>query len=202
MTTSDDPTLSRLGSALAELPKRDLPPVEKWNPPDCGAMDIRIAAHGTWFHDGTPMDAAAVKFNLDRNRSDARSNIKADLVNITAVDVVGPLQVKLTLKQPDAALPAILSDRRYRPGSIVQYRFGAFRGVPVLTNDGSFEARLAAPDGSLVADPRKPWFTPPAWVPPLLPPEPQAAAPAAESAPRPRRPSRENRHRPKRWSCR
>lgn len=87
--------------------------------------------------------------------------------------------------------PAILSDRRYRPGSIVQYRFGAFRGVPVLTNDGSFEARLAAPDGSLVPDPRKPWFTPPAWVPPLMPPlmppEPQATAPAA--GPKPARPT-------------
>ena len=55
MTTSDDPTLSRLGAALAELPKRGLPPVDKWNPPDCGAIDIRIAADGTRFHDGTPI---------------------------------------------------------------------------------------------------------------------------------------------------
>ncbi|TXM65711.1 DUF1285 domain-containing protein [Methylobacterium sp. WL103] len=55
MTASDDPTLSRLGAALAELPKRGLPPVDKWNPPDCGAIDIRIAADGTWFHDGTPI---------------------------------------------------------------------------------------------------------------------------------------------------
>ena len=56
------------------------------------------------FHDGTPMDAAAVKFNLDRNRNDPRSNLKVDLINITAVDVTGPLQLKLTMKQPDAAL--------------------------------------------------------------------------------------------------
>ncbi|GJD43393.1 hypothetical protein AFCDBAGC_1245 [Methylobacterium cerastii] len=55
MTASDDPTLSRLGATLAELPKRGLPPVDKWNPPDCGAIDIRIAADGTWFHDGTPI---------------------------------------------------------------------------------------------------------------------------------------------------
>ena len=55
MTTSDDPTLSRLGAALAELPKRGPPPVETWNPPECGAVDIRIAADGTWFHDGTPI---------------------------------------------------------------------------------------------------------------------------------------------------
>ncbi len=55
MSTSDDPTLSRLGAALADLPKRGLPPVETWNPPDCGAIDIRIAADGTWFHAGTPI---------------------------------------------------------------------------------------------------------------------------------------------------
>ncbi|MCJ2042020.1 DUF1285 domain-containing protein [Methylobacterium sp. J-059] len=55
MTISDDPTLSRLGAALADLPRRGLPPVETWNPPDCGAIDMRIAADGTWFHAGTPI---------------------------------------------------------------------------------------------------------------------------------------------------
>jgi len=80
--------------------------------------------------------------------------------------------------------PKILSDRRYRPDSIVQYRFGAFRGVPVLTNDGSFEARLQDPDGRPVADQRKPWFTPPAWVPPLLSaPAPAPASPAPVPSP-------------------
>ena len=34
---------------------RKLPPVEKWNPPHCGEIDIRIAADGTWFHTGTPI---------------------------------------------------------------------------------------------------------------------------------------------------
>ena len=31
------------------------PPVERWNPPDCGAIDMRIAADGTWFYLGTPI---------------------------------------------------------------------------------------------------------------------------------------------------
>nr|MDT0663380.1 class IV lanthionine synthetase LanL [Micromonospora sp. DSM 115978] len=60
--------------------------------------------------------------------------------------------------------PAILSDRRYRPGSLVHYRFGAFTGVTVLTNDGTYDCRLTAPDGALVPDPRRPWFSPPPWA--------------------------------------
>lgn len=33
---------------------RSLPPVERWNPPHCGDIDIRIARDGTWYHQGTP----------------------------------------------------------------------------------------------------------------------------------------------------
>ncbi|MBB4301212.1 hypothetical protein GGD81_000227 [Rhodobium orientis] len=31
------------------------PPIENWNPPDCGPIDMRIAADGTWFYMGTPI---------------------------------------------------------------------------------------------------------------------------------------------------
>jgi len=34
---------------------RGKPPVERWNPPDCGEIDMRIAADGTWFYLGTPI---------------------------------------------------------------------------------------------------------------------------------------------------
>ena len=30
-------------------------PVERWNPADCGDIDMRIAADGTWFYAGTPI---------------------------------------------------------------------------------------------------------------------------------------------------
>ena len=32
-----------------------LPPVEDWHPAHCGEIDIRIAADGTWFHEGSPI---------------------------------------------------------------------------------------------------------------------------------------------------
>lgn len=65
--------------------------------------------------------------------------------------------------------PGILSDRQYRPGSLVYYRYGVFAGTNVLTNDGSFDVMLTDPDGKLAKDQRKPWFTPPAWAPAPFP---------------------------------
>jgi hypothetical protein len=34
---------------------RGLPPIERWNPPFCGDIDMRIAADGTWFYQKTPI---------------------------------------------------------------------------------------------------------------------------------------------------
>ncbi len=35
--------------------KRGPAPVHLWNPPDCGDIDMRIAADGTWFYCGSPI---------------------------------------------------------------------------------------------------------------------------------------------------
>lgn len=35
-------------------------PVEKWNPPYCGMIDMRIAADGTWFYMGSPIGREAM----------------------------------------------------------------------------------------------------------------------------------------------
>ncbi len=32
-----------------------MPPVDQWHPAHCGDSGMRIAADGTWFHDGTPI---------------------------------------------------------------------------------------------------------------------------------------------------
>lgn len=39
---------------------RRLPPVDKWNPADCGAIDMRIARDGTWHYMGTPIRRPAL----------------------------------------------------------------------------------------------------------------------------------------------
>jgi len=33
--------------------KNSVPPVELWNPPYCGEIDIQIKANGDWFHEGS-----------------------------------------------------------------------------------------------------------------------------------------------------
>ncbi|MFZ4689525.1 MAG: DUF1285 domain-containing protein [Polymorphobacter sp.] len=39
----------------ALLGKSKLPPVHLWNPSHCGDSEMRIAADGTWFHQGSPI---------------------------------------------------------------------------------------------------------------------------------------------------
>jgi len=46
---------ANLADSLKDIPKKTLPPVEKWNPPFCGNLDIRISRNGTWFYLGTPI---------------------------------------------------------------------------------------------------------------------------------------------------
>lgn len=39
---------------------RGLPPVERWNPPFCGDIDMEIKADGRWFYMGTPIGRPAL----------------------------------------------------------------------------------------------------------------------------------------------
>ena len=50
--------LAELQSEIAHT--RKLPPVDRWNPPFCGNLDMRIATDGTWFYLGTPIGRPAL----------------------------------------------------------------------------------------------------------------------------------------------
>ncbi|HWJ87183.1 MAG TPA: ABC transporter substrate-binding protein [Pelagibacterium sp.] len=63
------------------------------------------------FHDGTKVDGEAVKANLERGLNLPESNRKAELASIASIDVLGETQVAITLKAPDAAFLANLTDR-------------------------------------------------------------------------------------------
>jgi peptide/nickel transport system substrate-binding protein len=92
--------------ALAPQLAAELPEVSE----DGKSVTIQVRDDVT-FNDGTKMDAAAVKTSLDRHRELEGSARKSELSAVTAVDVVDPTTVKLTLKAPFAPLTAQLADR-------------------------------------------------------------------------------------------
>jgi uncharacterized protein len=58
---TDGGALDRLSAAVKAVARpKGPPPVERWNPPFCGDIDMRIAADGTWFYNGTPIGRLAL----------------------------------------------------------------------------------------------------------------------------------------------
>lgn len=113
---------------------------ESWSFTDPTTLVLKIRS-GITFHDGTQLDAEAVRFNIDRGKNDAKSNIKADLATVASVDVTGPMQVTLKLSTPDTALPAILSDRAgmmASPTALKAAASGDLKRTPVGTGAYTF----------------------------------------------------------------
>ena len=51
--------LMRYAGQLDEISKDgQLPPVDRWDPPFCGNLDLIIKSDGTWIHEGTPIGRA------------------------------------------------------------------------------------------------------------------------------------------------
>lgn len=67
---------------------------------------------GLTFHDGTALDAEAVKTNIDRMRDPATGSPRAsEFGPLETVEVTGPLEVTLRLSAPFAPLLQVLSNR-------------------------------------------------------------------------------------------
>jgi len=49
-----------LAGAVKTASRQGPPPVHLWNPAFCGEIDMRIAADGTWFYQGTPIGRPAL----------------------------------------------------------------------------------------------------------------------------------------------
>ena len=50
-------SLAQIAQAVAD---RKLPPVEEWSPEAADDSHMRIAADGTWYHDGSPIKRPAM----------------------------------------------------------------------------------------------------------------------------------------------
>ncbi|MEO8304889.1 MAG: ABC transporter substrate-binding protein [Betaproteobacteria bacterium] len=77
---------------------------------DSRALTLKVRP-GVTFHDGEKLDAAAVKYNIERHKTMAGSNRRGELALVSAVDVVDPMTVRLNLSAPFAPLLAQLADR-------------------------------------------------------------------------------------------
>ena len=111
---------------------------DSWSFPDPRTLRITLR-QGVRFHDGTPLDAQAVKAHLDRGAHDPSSAVRADLLSVDSVEAPSPTQVVLHLKYPDAALPLILSDRAGMVCSPTAVATGsAFRRNPVGAGPWAF----------------------------------------------------------------
>jgi peptide/nickel transport system substrate-binding protein len=77
---------------------------------DSKALTLKIRP-GVTFHDGEKLDAAAVKYNIERHKTMQGSNRRGELAPVTTVDVVDPMTVRLNLSAPFAPLLAQLADR-------------------------------------------------------------------------------------------
>jgi peptide/nickel transport system substrate-binding protein len=115
---------------------------------------------GVKFNDGTPMDAEAVKFSLDRHRTLKGSNRASELAPVEAVDVVDPLTVRLRLKAPYSPLLAQLTDRAGMPMSptAVKKLGDNFGTAPVCVGPWQFAERV--PQDRIVVEKSRHYFDP------------------------------------------
>ena len=77
---------------------------------DGRALTIKVRP-GVTFHDGEKLDAAAVKYNIERHKTMPGSNRRGELALVTTVDVVDPMTARLNLSAPFSPLLAQLADR-------------------------------------------------------------------------------------------
>src|SRR5215468_11601036 len=63
---------------------------------DSKALTLKIRP-GVTFHDGEKLDAAAVKYNIERHKTMPGSNRRGELAPVATVDVVDPMTVRLNL---------------------------------------------------------------------------------------------------------
>jgi uncharacterized protein len=52
--------LEGIAAAVTGEKRKGPPPIEQWNPPFCGDIDMRISADGTWFYQKTPIGRPAL----------------------------------------------------------------------------------------------------------------------------------------------
>ncbi|GGF06259.1 ABC transporter substrate-binding protein [Aliidongia dinghuensis] len=121
---------------------------------DAKTLTLELRDHVT-FQDGTPFDAAAVKFSLERELTLPGSRRKSEIDAIEAVEATGPLAVTIHLSKPAVPLLAAFADR---PGMIVSPKAATEAGAnfaqhPVCVGPYRFAERVVQDHITLERDP-------------------------------------------------
>ncbi|HVE49599.1 MAG TPA: ABC transporter substrate-binding protein [Casimicrobiaceae bacterium] len=111
---------------------------------DSKSLTLKIRPNVT-FHDGEKLDAAAVKFNIERHKTMAGSNRRGELAPVASVDVVDPMTVRLNLTAPFSPLLAQLADRAGMMVSpkTAQAAGDKFGAKPICSGPFQFVERVA-----------------------------------------------------------
>jgi len=115
-----------------------------YDTPDPKTVIIHLR-QGVLFQDGEAMDAASVKYSLDRDLTLPGSFRRSEISMVDHIDVVDPATVKVTLKYPAAPFVAQLTDRS---GMIVSPKAAEKEGAdfalhPVCAGPFKFTERVA-----------------------------------------------------------
>jgi peptide/nickel transport system substrate-binding protein len=115
----------------------------KWSA-DNKSLEIKLR-EGVTFHDGEKMDAAAVKYSLERHKNMKGSNRRGELAEMSSVEVLDPATVRINLSAPFAPLLAVLTDRSGmmvspKAAEAAGEKFGA---KPVCSGPFRFVERIA-----------------------------------------------------------
>jgi peptide/nickel transport system substrate-binding protein len=114
---------------------------ESWDVSDDGTVYTFHLRQGVMFHDGTPCDAEAVKWNFDWILDEANASARrGELDSIEAVTADDPQTVTVKLKTPFAPFLSIISDRAgYIVSPTARQKFGEdFTRNPVGTGPFKF----------------------------------------------------------------
>ncbi len=100
---------------------------------------------GVKFHDGTDLDAAAVKYSLERHLTMQGSSRRGEIATLDRVETPDPMTVRIVLKTPTSPFLAALTDRA---GMIVSPKAAQAAGKdfslkPVCAGPFSFGERVA-----------------------------------------------------------
>jgi peptide/nickel transport system substrate-binding protein len=110
---------------------------------DRRALTLTLRA-GATFHDGTLVDAEAVRFSLTRAATLPSSRRRSEIAEIAAIEVTDPRTVVLRLSAPSAPLLAQLADRAgmVMSPTAVQAAGNDFARAPICSGPFAFAAQV------------------------------------------------------------